>query len=74
VVVSYIQWCLIRWTPNHFIPKLTNSKQDFLEITAYSLNTPPPILVNNSKTLIVPNHMKEHGYLLFDTAMYAVSK
>jgi hypothetical protein len=52
-----------RWL-DHFIPKLTHSIQNLVEVFVHSLDGPPKGLVNHSKPLVVPYNMQEHGYLL----------
>ena len=45
---------------DHLIPKLTNSIQNLVEVSVHCLNGPPKRLVDNSKSLVVTNHMEEH--------------
>ena len=71
-VVAYLKWCLIRWSFNHVLPKFANSIQDLFEISMHYLYRPPPVLVNNSKVLVMANNMKKHCYLLFYTTMQAI--
>jgi hypothetical protein len=47
-----------RWL-DHFIPKLTHSIQNLVEVFVHSLDGPP-----KGKPLVVPYNMQEHGYLL----------
>ena len=45
---------------DHLIPKLTNSIQNLVEVSVHCLNGPPKRLVDNSKSLVVTNHMEGH--------------
>jgi hypothetical protein len=54
---------IARWL-DHFIPKLTNSIQNLMEVLVYYLDGPPKGLVDNSKPLVVAYNIQEHGYLL----------
>jgi len=49
---------------DHFIPKLTNSIQNLVEVFVHCLNGPPKGMVDNSEPLVVPYNVQEHGYLL----------
>jgi hypothetical protein len=49
---------------DHLIPKLTNSIQNLMKLSMHSLNGPPKRLVDNFKSLVVTNHMKEYCNLL----------
>ena len=51
---------------DHLIPKLTNSIQNLVEVSVHCLNGPPKRLVDNSKYLVVTNHMEEHCNLLLN--------
>jgi hypothetical protein len=49
---------------DHFIPKLTHSIQNLVEVFVHSLDGPPKGMVSHSKPLVVPCNMQKHGYLL----------
>jgi hypothetical protein len=49
---------------DQLIPKLTNSIQNLMEVSMHCLNGPPKRPVDNSKSLVVTNHMEEHCNLL----------
>ena len=57
---------------DHLIPKLTNSIQKLVEVSMHYLNGPPKRLMDNSKSLVVTNHMEEHCNLLlyYDPPLY----
>jgi hypothetical protein len=54
---------------DHLRPKLTNSKQNLVEVSVNCLNGPPKRLVHHPKSLIVPNNMKEHLFLNTNTSI-----
>jgi hypothetical protein len=49
---------------DQFIPKLTHSIQNLVEVFVHSFYGPPKGLVNHSIPLVVPNNMQKHGNLL----------
>jgi hypothetical protein len=72
MVVSDLKRCVSRWRLNHVIFKFSNSIHHLLEISTHSLYKPPPVLVNNSKALVMAYNMKEHSNLFFYAGMYDV--
>jgi hypothetical protein len=72
MAVFDLKRCVSRWRLNHVISKFSNSIQHLLEISAHSLYRPPPVLVNNSKALVMAYNMKEHSNFFFYAGMYDV--
>jgi hypothetical protein len=72
MAVSYLKRCVSGWRLNHVISKFSNSIHHLLEISTHGLYRPPPVLVNNSKSLVIAYNMKEHSNLFFYAGMYAI--
>jgi hypothetical protein len=74
MAAANLNWCLIAWWPNHLFPKFSNSIQHILEMVVDSLYGPSPVVLYNSKSLVMTNNVEKHGYLLFNTRVNVICK